>query len=147
MERKGDGPPLQWRKRGREMGGDTLLEQLIRGLNVETLDHLISFSLTTVPYYGNKFFGTTHHHSTPPVASILFTPFSLLKLLSEFFRPCINEPIAAHTKFRPTSETGPEALRRISLTETHLKRPRHNSYFGMVSWDSSELRRSLYTIL
>jgi len=117
---------------------------------VETLDHLISFSLTTVPYYGNKFFGTTHHHhhhSTPPVASILFIPFSLLKLLSEFFRPCINEPIAAHTKFRPTSETGPEALRRISLTETHLKKPRHNSYFGMVSWDSSELRRSLYTIL
>jgi hypothetical protein len=30
-------------------GWDTLLEQLIRGLNVETLDHLISFSLTTVP--------------------------------------------------------------------------------------------------
>lgn len=90
---------------------------------------------------------TTPLHSTPPVASILFIPFSLLKLLSEFFRPCINEPIAAHTKFRPTSEIGPEALRRISLTETHLKKPWHNSYFGMVSWDSSELRRSLYTIL
>lgn len=41
--------PLAMEKEREGDGWDTLLEQLIRGLNVETLDHLISFSLTTVP--------------------------------------------------------------------------------------------------
>jgi hypothetical protein len=54
-----------------------------------------------------------------------------------------------HPRFSPTNKRyiGPKTLAYTCLTETHLKKPGHISYLGMISWDSSELRRYLTYIM